>query len=221
MNAPRKTSPAPVVSTALTSNAGDVVQTVAFEGEGAARAKRDAQQPVMLTPDLPQRTLHVRLAGQRRRDVLGKNRQGHERYELLGSLRDPIDVARDVLAALAPGTRHHDRGVLIDVVDVQHTGRAEDLERQLAAAQRKRLVAIPEHDALPRVLADHDHRELIGKIANHRVGHVDAAPRELVADATPVVVRAGNPDILRREPHRDRRSTGPSPPGRRSRASGC
>ena len=56
-----------------------VVQAIAVEQDGPARAERDAKPPVVAPPDLSQRSLGIRFAGQRRRDVLRENGNGHRR----------------------------------------------------------------------------------------------------------------------------------------------
>ena len=63
-------------------------------------------------------------------------------------------------------------------------------------------MAIPEDDALAGVLVDHDDRELIRDVADHRVGHVDLPPGQLFAQTAAVVVGAGGADVLRPQPHR-------------------
>jgi len=58
------------------------------------------------------------------------------------------------------------------------------------------LVAIPEDDALARVLVDHDHGVLVARVLDDRVGGVDAVMRQLRPDAATVVVGAGRADVL-------------------------
>ena len=82
------------------------------------RSKRDAHQPMLGAAQLPERALHVALAGDRARDVLRQDRDRHRRDELVGALRDAVDVARDLGAHRGRGRGDLNRSILIDVVDV-------------------------------------------------------------------------------------------------------
>ena len=221
ISAPRKTSPAPVVSTASTWKAGAWWRR-SPSSSSAPRAPSVMQSgPSLRRRKLPERALEIRFARQGLGHVLGENRHRDGRHELLGARRDPIDVAGHPHARLARNQRRSNRGILIDVVHVQHPRRRQHLRRQLAGPQRQAVVAIPQHDALAGVLVDHDHRELIRHVADHGVAHVDA-------DASRA--RRGAAGRCRRCRWRrctwlagpsPRRCRAPSRPDRRTTANGC
>ena len=147
-----------------------VVQVIAVEQDGPARAERDAKPPVVAPPDLSQRSLGIRFAGQRRRDVLRENGNGHRRNEIFRAVGDAIDVARHLHAGLTADPRRRDGRRLVDVVHVEHAGGDEQLLREFSSPQRQPLVAIPHDDTLAGVLVDEDDGELIGDVAYHDVG---------------------------------------------------
>jgi hypothetical protein len=147
-----------------------VVQAIAVEQDGPARAERDAKPSVVAPPDLSQRPLGIRFARQRRRDVLRENGNGHRRDEIVRAVGDAIDVARNRHAGLTADPRRRDGRRLVDVVHMEHARGDEQLLRELSSPQRQPLIAIPHDDALAGVLVDEDDRELIGDIAYHDVG---------------------------------------------------
>ena len=100
MNAPRKTSPAPVVSTASTGNAG-VVHTPAIHNHRAAATQGDAHQRAVSFVQYPERAADLGLTGQCRRHVLGQNRNADRRDG--SSVRS---VTRSIsLVTMAPAAR--------------------------------------------------------------------------------------------------------------------
>ena len=220
MKPARKTSPAPVVSTAWTAKPGERIAR-SPSSASAPRAERDDQQAVVIAPQRAQRAFGVVDAGQRRRHVLGEHRDGHRRDQLRRQVGEAIDVAgdRNAVGAAAPGGG--DGRGLIDVVDVQQTGAVEASSGNLVRLQRQPLVAIPQHDALAGALVDQDDGELIGRaLAGEGAAHVDAAILHRGAEDAAAFVVAGGTDVFRAPAEAGARRPGWSSSARRRRRAG-
>ena len=110
--------------------------------------------------------------------------------QLLGPIRQAVDVARDDRAAGAGDFRRPNRRVVVHIVHVDDAGGGQRLGRQFALAQAQAVVAIPQHDALAGRGVDENHRELVFGVTDDEIGDVDVAVGQLGADPAAVLVGA-------------------------------
>ncbi len=132
--------------------------------------------------------------------MLGEDRNRDRLDQFGGSIGEAIDVARDCHAALARHLRRSDGRRLIDIVHVHDARRSDRLDRQVAVAHRQLLVTVPQHDAIAVALVDEDDRELVLRVADDHIAHVDAALLQLLAHTPSVLVGAGHADVFCAQP---------------------
>ena len=176
MKPARNTSPAPVVSTGSTANAGDAHEVPAVEPHRSAFAQRHDGRHVIPLPDDPQRLALVGLPRQVERHLLGKHRVADEAEQGLGPRRDVIDVARHRHAARRaplwpprspPPDRRRPRAA----------ARAARDGRRAAAARPARTAGCRDATSTsrsPRVVDENRGRRR-GHVERHDTRHVDAA----------------------------------------------
>ena len=178
----------------MDAECGHVNQAVAVERHRSGRAERHAEQAWVLLSQLAQRTFRIALARQRRRYVLGKDRNRDARDQCRRVLGHAIEVARDRDAACGRDPRGSDCGLFVDVVHVQT--RAVNTDGSIPPSRDVEAgVPMPEHRALPGRFVHEDDGEPRRRVADHDVDEVHAAPVELAPNAPAVVVVAERAEV--------------------------